>query len=85
MGSEMCIRDRSYTGRFKAVSAFTHLYNMTGQPSMAVPLALSQGGLPIGVMLSAASGNDSLLLALAAQMERANPWRQRRPRVWSGN
>ncbi len=51
---------------------------------MAVPFALSEGGLPIGVMLSAASGNDSLLLALAAQMERANPWRQRRPRVWSG-
>ncbi len=74
----------SYTARFKAVSAFTHLYNMTGQPSMAVPFALSEGGLPIGVMLSAASGNDSLLLALAAQMERANPWRQRRPRVWSG-
>lgn len=74
----------SYTGRFKAVSAFTHLYNMTGQPSIAVPFETSQSGLPIGIMLSAAMGNDAGLLSVAAQLERANPWRHRRPSIWSG-
>lgn len=71
----------SYTGRFKAVSAFTHLYNMTGQPSMSVPLAMSASGLPIGIMLSAAVGNDASLLGLAAQLERAAPWFDRRPPI----
>ena len=74
----------SYTARFKAISAFTHLYNMTGQPSVAVPFTMSQSGLPIGIMLSAAMGGDARLLGLAAQLERANPWRQRRPLIWSG-
>jgi amidase len=75
---------QSYTSRFKAVSAYTHLYNMTGQPSIAVPFTTSQSGLPIGIMLSAAMGGDAGLLGLAAQLERANPWRQRRPLIWSG-
>ena len=71
----------SYTDRFKQVAAFTHLYNMTGQPSMSVPLGMSANGLPIGVMLSAAVANDALLFALAAQLERAEPWFHRRPPI----
>ncbi len=75
----------AYTRRFKAVSAFTHLYNMTGQPSMSVPLGQSKNGLPIGSMLSAAVGQDALLLSLAGQLERARPWRGRKPAVYAGN
>lgn len=69
----------TYTERFKRVAAFTHMYNMTGQPSMSVPLSMSAQGLPIGVMCSAAVGQDAMLLALAAQLERAAPWIDRRP------
>ena len=75
----------TYTRRFKAVSAFTHLYNMTGQPSMSVPLGESSGGLPIGSMFSAPVGQDGLLLSLAGQLERAKPWRSRRPAVYAGS
>jgi Asp-tRNA(Asn)/Glu-tRNA(Gln) amidotransferase A subunit family amidase len=75
----------TYTRRFKAVSAFTHLYNMTGQPSMSVPLGESSRGLPIGSMFSAAVGQDGLLLSLAGQLERAKPWRSRRPAVYAGS
>lgn len=71
-----------YTTRFKQVSAFTHQYNMSGQPSMSVPLAMSQDSLPIGVMFSGRVGEDALLFALAAQLERAQPWIQRRPAIW---
>lgn len=74
----------AYTTRFKAVSAFTHLYNMTGQPSISVPFTTSRSGLPIGIMLSAAMGDDATLLGLAAQLERVNPWYHRRPLIWSG-
>ena len=68
-----------YTRRFKKVSAFTHLYNMSGQPSVSLPLAMSSEGLPIGVMLSGRVGEDQLLFSVSAQIERAAPWRQRRP------
>ena len=74
----------TYTRRFKAVSAFTHLYNMTGQPSMSVPLGQSGDGLPIGSMFSAGVGQDGLLLSLAGQLERARPWRGRKPAVHAG-
>jgi len=68
-----------YTARFKKVSAFTHLYNMSGQPSVSLPLAMSRDGLPIGVMLSGRVGEDRLLFSVSAQLERAAPWEQRRP------
>jgi Asp-tRNA(Asn)/Glu-tRNA(Gln) amidotransferase A subunit family amidase len=68
-----------YTARFKKVSAFTHLYNMSGQPSVSLPLAMSGEGLPIGVMLSGRVGEDRLLFSVCAQIERATPWQQRRP------
>ena len=69
----------TYTRRFKAVSAFTQLHNMTGQPSMSVPLGQSGDGLPIGSMLSAGVGQDWLLQSLGGQLARARPWRVRKP------
>jgi Asp-tRNA(Asn)/Glu-tRNA(Gln) amidotransferase A subunit family amidase len=69
----------SYTTRFKRVSAFTHLYNMSGQPSMSLPLGMSEEGLPIGVMISGRMGADAQLFSLAGQVERAAPWADLRP------
>ena len=63
-----------YTRRFKKVSAYTHLYNLSGQPSMSLPLAFSEDGLPVGVMLSARVGADALLFSLAAQIEASEMW-----------
>jgi amidase len=60
---------------------FTAMWNATGQPGAAVPAALSEDGLPIGVQLIGARGDDRLLLALAAQLEQAQPWADRRPPV----
>lgn len=65
---------KQYINRFKAYSGFTALYNGTGQPSMSMPLHRTADNLPVGVMFSAAWGEDTLLLQLATQLEQAQPW-----------
>jgi amidase len=60
---------------------FTPIANMTGQPSISLPLGVDYDGMPIGVMLTAQNLREDLLLALAAQLEAALPWADRRPEV----
>ena len=63
---------------------FTALYNATGQPAISLPLGTSAEGWPVGVQLVARYGDEGLLLALAADLERAAPWIARRPQVCAG-
>lgn len=58
---------------------FTPPFNATGQPAINVPLHWNDDGLPIGVQLVAAYGRDDLLIRVAAQLEQAEPWADRRP------
>jgi amidase len=55
------------------------IYNMTGQPSISLPLTWSRAGIPIGSMFTAAFGEDGLLLQLAGELERELPWKGHRP------
>jgi amidase len=64
-----------------AVSPFTALYNMTGQPAISLPLAESRDGLPIGVQFAASYGDEATLFNLAGQLEVASPWTRRKPGV----
>jgi amidase len=61
--------------------SFTMPFNFTGQPALSLPLHWSGAGLPIGVQLVAAYAREDLLLRVAAQLEEAMPWRDRRPPV----
>lgn len=67
--------------RTGAFSPFTQIANMTGQPAMSVPMAMSSGGLPIGVMFTGRYGDEALLFRLAGQLEKAAPWKDKRPTI----
>ena len=60
-------------------SPYTALYNVTGQPSMSVPLHWTNDGLPVGVMFSGRFGDEGTLFRLASQLEKAKPWANQKP------
>jgi amidase len=60
--------------------AFTEPFSVTGQPAISLPLGWSSE-LPLGVQLVAEIGREDLLLRVAAQLERARPWAERRAGV----
>jgi amidase len=59
--------------------SFTAFGNVTGLPGVSLPLHWTDAELPVGVQLVAGPWRDGQLLALAAQLEAASPWAQRRP------
>jgi Asp-tRNA(Asn)/Glu-tRNA(Gln) amidotransferase A subunit family amidase len=61
------------------MTAFTAVCNATGVPAMSVPIEWTDDGLPIGMHFVARYGAEETLYSLAAQLEHARPWRNRRP------
>ena len=67
--------------RAAALLPFTPICNITGQPGMSVPLVWNAEGLPIGTHFIGRFGDEATLFRLAAQLEEARPWADRRPPV----
>ena len=59
------------------IETFTALFNATGQPAMSLPLCWSKAGL----QLVGRSGDEATLFRLAAALEQALPWSDRRPPI----
>ena len=68
------VRLGEYTG-------FTLIANASGRPGISLPLYWNDDNLPIGVQLLGRYGDETTLIRLAAQLEEARPWSQRRPPV----
>ena len=64
-----------------AYSPFCAIFNASGQPAASLPLGWSEAGLPVGVHLAAAFGQDEILIALCAEVEHAAPWGAKRAAI----
>ena len=62
-----------------AMVPYNGVWNMTGQPAAAVPAGLGSDGLPRAVQVIGRANGEAQILSLAAQLEGARPWAQRRP------
>ena len=65
----------------RAFTPFTATANVTGQPAISLPLFHGDDGLPLAVQLIGRPADEATLLALAAQLEDARPWADRRAPV----
>jgi amidase len=69
---------RSLSGSIRFVP-YCGAYNHTGQPAASVPAGFTPDGFPLAVQLVAPPHGEPVLLALAAQLEGAIGWTERRP------
>jgi amidase len=67
--------------RAAAFTPWTPLFNVTGQPAVALPAGIGADGLPLSVQLVGRPGDEETLYSLSAQIEAAQPWADRRPPI----
>jgi len=60
--------------RLRAFLPFSAVQNISGAPAISLPGGMSKTGLPIGVQLAAALGQERTLLELAFELEESAPW-----------
>ena len=65
--------------RSSRFTPFTPVFNLTGQPAIAMPAGFGADGLPLSVQLVGRPGAEDLLYSLAGQIETARPWAHHRP------
>ena len=63
-----------YAEKLSTYTPFTGIFNQSGHPSISLPLYRTPKNLPVGTMLTASFGNESLLFGLARQLEVTEPW-----------
>ncbi|HXC54380.1 MAG TPA: amidase family protein [Rhizomicrobium sp.] len=78
----MTVRAREFNRRQGQAFGLTPVANLTGQPSMSMPLGMA-GDLPIGMMFTGRYADEATLFRLAAQLEEASPWIGRKPKLWN--
>ena len=57
------------------------LFDMTGQPSVSVPMGFTPDGLPAGLMISGLAGDDDAVLSAAVGYQDVTDWMSRRPPI----
>jgi amidase len=77
------VQAREFNRRQSHIFGYTPPFNISGQPSLSLPLGMSKDKLPIGMMFTGRYGDEATLFRLAAQLERARPWIDRKPPLWN--
>ena len=67
------------TGSNAFYAPFAAPWNVAGWPAMSVPTGNDSAGTPLAVQLVGPPGSESTLLAVARQLETAQPWRRVAP------
>jgi amidase len=68
--------------RQRRFSPFCAIFNVTGQPSVSLPVGTTDDGMPVGALLTGRYGEDATVLAVAAELERAEGGWDRHPEIW---
>lgn len=68
-----------FTQADRSIFTFLGTFNVTGQPSVSLPLGQSSDGMPIGIQLVARFADEALLVRVARDLEEAMPWAGRWP------
>jgi Asp-tRNA(Asn)/Glu-tRNA(Gln) amidotransferase A subunit family amidase len=71
----------AYNERLFRLIPFTPQFNVSGGPAVSIPLHWTPDGLPVGIQFGADLGNEAVLFRLAAQLEQAQPWKDKRPKM----
>jgi amidase len=58
---------------------YTPTWNYVGQPAASIPAGFDLDGLPRAIQLAGPPNSEATIVSLAAQIEAATPWRERRP------
>jgi aspartyl-tRNA(Asn)/glutamyl-tRNA(Gln) amidotransferase subunit A len=53
---------------------YTRIYNLARIPALVMPMGFSPDGLPLGIQIAAASGDEAGVYGVAAALERAGGW-----------
>ncbi|MDH5178482.1 MAG: amidase [Gammaproteobacteria bacterium] len=60
---------------------FMYPFNISGQPGISLPLHWTPDGIPVGIQAVGRNNDEATLLRLAAQLEQAQPWKDKRPPI----
>jgi len=74
---------KEFDRRQSSTYGTTPPFNITGQPSVSLPLWMSESRLPIGMMFTGRFADEATLFRLSGQLEKELPWKDRRPPVWN--
>jgi aspartyl-tRNA(Asn)/glutamyl-tRNA(Gln) amidotransferase subunit A len=86
IGSTVMKLDAREEGIVNACVRLVAPQNMTGVPAASIPCGLSREGLPIGLQIWAAAGDDDVVLGVAHRYQTATDWHERHPeRSGTGN
>ncbi|MFO7964874.1 MAG: amidase family protein [Desulfobacterales bacterium] len=76
------VEPAEFNHRQARIYGYTPPFNMTGQPSISLPLGWSKDNLPIGMMFTGRYGDEATLFRLASRLEEARPWKDKHPQIW---